>query len=119
MQIVLAVLVLAIIPHEGVTETRVDAIEVGAVYCDQGRLVFTQFVFLDDWGAYPEVCDWRLAKPGMIAERRAGYWELVWMDGQTLTKVRATSLFFSHHQYDDELLARSRLAIEKRRGVNK
>ena len=111
-------------PPEDVAQDRVDLIEGNHFFDEQGQPVFDQTIFYD-WspplGRYL-VRAWRpLKTPAQIPQRdwQQGEFVVLWHDGATLRKVRATTMRESWTQYDPELVERAYLPKEQRGELRK
>lgn len=112
--------VCGISPQEDVSRDRVDLVEVNHFYDDTGRHVFDQVIFYD-WSSYDcrhVVRAWRMVKtPSQLPKKSwsDNTYTAIWIDGEVLREVRASSMRESWTQYDPELLEREFLPKEKRR----
>lgn len=115
----------------GVIEDRCAIIELNHYHDDEGRLVFAQLVFWD-WSSDEcryQVCDWRMVKtcqprPDVPPTHyptpeldRAGA-RCVWVEGEAIRCVRASSRRESWTLYDVELYDREAWPKENRRGLS-
>ena len=81
-------------------------VEVNRFYNEQGSLIFTQLIWLDESGV---VIAWRLVKtPSMLPalDRPRGEYVVTWHDGEVLREVRSRSLKETWTQYDPEVQQR-------------
>ena len=104
-----------------VVETRTDVIELNHFFDENGKLVFDQ-VIAWDWCNCAErfqVRAWRLWRPSkpVAASERKGV--IIFVDGETLRRVRYGSRRESWTQYDPELFDRQILPSEERRDFGK
>lgn len=99
----LATLLLCAIPHDLhlVAETC-DCIERNNFYDDEGRKVFSQFVFWDWSGCRHEIAAWRLEKD----EFRFHPPIVTWTENDKVRQVRGSYWRETHTQWDVELAER-------------
>ncbi len=96
-----------------------DLAELNHFYDDQGRAVFDQVIYYDwDRGHLRhQVRAWRLVKnPDYVPRlnRKTGYYEALWDDGDTLRLLHTVSMRESWTQFDPELVEREYLPKEQR-----
>lgn len=114
----LALLLFAAIPQDGlVVREDVDLIERNHFSNDEGREVFTQWVFWRWEAGRHEVAAWRLDKPEMSFDQRQ--LRLTWPDGPTLRQVRGGYFRETRTQYDVEMVERERLPATMRKGLGR
>lgn len=112
-------LVLSIVPYDQPLTNTVDVIELNHFYDENGKHVFDQLIFYD-WNKYTcrhDVVAWRLVKDGNLPTKYLGRYRSCWSDGGVWRTVYATSYRESWTQYDPELVERSNLDKNKRRGL--
>jgi len=112
---IIAAALIGIMPANDAKESRVDLIELNSTYDEHGRLVFDQWIFWDfnhiesRW----QVVDWRLVKPHYY---RIAH-QVIMLDGMVLRRIRAPLFRRTWTQFDPEMLDRSTLGKEYRRGL--
>ena len=112
-------LLISIIPHDGVVRDECDFLEDNYFYDDNGNLVFEQYVFYT-WNAADERLDvrfWRMKKPDMPSyEYDFTTQQYTWMfpDNEVIRKVSVKSMIESHTQYDVELVNRELCPVAMR-----
>jgi hypothetical protein len=115
-----ALLILAVVPSQGITRDEVDLVEVNHYHDEAGRRVFDQLIFYD-WSQQRQrfqVRAWRLIKhPEQLPQRdyRRDHWRVLWHDGGLLREVIASAYRETWTQYDPELLDRKHLPQDQRR----
>ena len=120
----LAALIIAasILPRDDVTRESVSLIEVNNYFDGDGRLVFTQVMFIDvDAGGSEEIVAWRLVKSAAQVPSRdfeRGGFVTTWYDCDSVMRsVHSHSLRETWTMYDPELAARADFPQECRRGL--
>ena len=110
----LATLLLCTVPHDGhVVRETVDCIERNHFYADDGRLVFTQFVFFDWANDRHEIVAWRLEKDEFCFHPPV----VTWTEDDRVRQVRGEYWRESWTQFDPELAERHEGV--KRRGLRR
>lgn len=118
----LALLLLSILPHETVVREQVDLVELNHKYSDEtGDLCLEQIIYYEWKNGRYQVVSWRMLKsPLMIPYRdhSHGGYTAVWVDDQnTLRVLRADAFRETFTSHDPELLERTVLPSELRRGL--
>jgi len=124
-------LLLAILPNDGIVREQVDAIEVNSFYqvvCEEAevsvhKLVFQQVIFRA-WNNYfceHEIVAWRMAKPGMEPryDHARQVWVMDWLDSGVHRRVEAKTMYVTNTEHDPEVTERNVLPADKRRGLIK
>jgi hypothetical protein len=105
-------------PRTGPLTDDVDAIELNHFYDDQGRLVFSQFIFWEYRGEHKFVVDWRMVKDDVLPVQRNGRYEYTFLDHDGIfRRVRAMTYGESWTQFDPEQEHRMIQPKEFRRGL--
>jgi hypothetical protein len=117
----LAILLLAILPHEPDTLVeRVDVIELNHVYCPlTGRETLAQIIY---WRWHDEhsthhVAAWRLLQRMARVRRHDSEWIETREDGEVRREIHAKQFRETWSLHDPELFDRVALPIELRRGL--
>lgn len=121
---------LSIVPADGVARERFDMLEQNAFYDGDGRLVFDQLLFWDwshDAGRF-QLQAWRMLKwqsgtkeNGPIStmlprfDHAHNVWVVEWLDGDVHRRIESPVFRQSVTQFDPELEERVYLPKEKRR----
>jgi len=118
--IMLAALATGREPPEPV-EHLVDIVDDNRVYdAMDGKEVLRQLVYLDLVDGSVRIHDWRPWKaPSMVPTGRGEFKSAVWIDGETLRRVRCRSVIRSWHTRDYELDSREQFPVENRIGIGK
>ncbi len=116
----LAILLLCIIPSDGIISERVDVIELNDYHDpNDGKLLFRQLIFWewDDLSGYFRVVDFRLVKSDnqIPWSDGDGLWAVVWCDDVFLRKVTSRSFRRTVTLHDPELEDRDCWPKELRR----
>jgi hypothetical protein len=136
--LILALSLTAVVPVETIVSERCDLIEVNHFYSPEGHKILTQLIFYDwhvetlGWleGWY-EVRDWRLVRRKTVEKEHdkdhmesmlpvldhTGLYHARWSDNKELREVSAPVVRETWTQYDPELIDRSRLPVNARRGL--
>ena len=110
----LALLLLSIVPHDGVVEDRVDLIELNHYFDNEGRPVFDQLIFwewTDRMGGRFICRDFRIVKHHREwpdHQRDRGEWTVVRSEGESVRRVSSPSFVETWTLHDPELRVRQR-----------
>lgn len=129
---ILAALLLAVIPHSDVVRDECDVLELNHFYTGEGKLVFSQWIFLawNELKSRHDVIEWAMAKGygeiaidadklrAMVVPAKGG-WRLRFSHACVQREITATSFREIHTQYDREVDEREILPKERRRGLSK
>lgn len=115
MSLLAAILLLATIPHEITVRESVDLIERNHFYNDEGREVFTQWIFWDWERDRHQVEGWRNNQPDFRFTERPPL--LTWSQGTERRQVRSTYWRETWTQHDPELFDREIVPKDRRKGI--
>lgn len=118
-------LAISIVPQSDMPTDRVDVIELNHFYTGEGKLIFSQWIFLDwnDYKSRHDVVDWSICRcsakkaPGAVVATKEGWRLMCWHNG-ILRCIYASQFREIHTQYDREVDEREKLPKEKRRGLS-
>ena len=121
---IVAILSIACVPRGDVIEDRFHLIELNHYFCENGKHVFDQLIFLD-FNEHESRFDchaWVFAKqdsqrPRYDYARRL--WSCNWRDGDGMRHVYGASFRESWTQYDPECEQRKEFPVDQRRGLSR
>jgi hypothetical protein len=96
-------------------DDQCERIEINHVYNLQGEHVLDQVIYWQYYGDSLHVKDWRWLKDKNQFPRKTGqYWQSLFLDQNTLRRIRAPTFLESYSLYDPELADRALLPCENR-----
>jgi hypothetical protein len=110
----LAALLLAIVPLELPTQSKVDAVELNHFYDQDGRHVFDQAIC---WRFNRATCRHEVQAWWLVKDESASG-DMLRFDGSVMRRVTTGRFFESWTQYDRELFDRQQVPQEERRNVS-
>ena len=118
------ILLLASVSQEPVVIDQCDLLEINHHYTQEGRLVFTQYIFYE-WDHYNhrhQVIAWRLKThmKGVLKNRDwvNNTYRFKWNDKGTMREVRSSLFKETWTTFDPELLERDYFPKDRRKGLS-
>ena len=113
----LLLILLSIVPSDGVLCDRCDLTEVNHYFDGEGRKVFVQVIWWDSTPHGYRVRDWRLVKYEGLLPRRTldGQWHSRWVEDGIVRDVASLTRDETFTQYDPEVADREVLPTDCRK----